>query len=557
MSNHSTDAVLDRIHLEKYRDPHQSREEHSAKLATNLSSNHRHRDALASILINDRFLPAGRVQAAGGSSRNSSYFNCIVSGTIEDSMESIGDKLKESLMTLRLGSGIGYDFSKLRPKGAFISTLKSAASGPISFMEVFDAGCRTIHMSHRRGAQMGVMRIDHPDIEAFIDAKLENKLSAFNLSVAVTDEFMEALQDDDIFWLKFNGERVKHIPAWKLWRAITTNAYNSAEPGVLFIDTINKQNNLYYCEEIAATNPCAEQPLPPYGACLLGSFNLTGYLRKEIDNTYGIDFDLFHNDIREVVEAYDNIFERSIYALPQHREEAQSKRRIGLGLTGISNAIELLEGKPCYGSNDFSYRFETIAMFLRDSAYYASIRLAAERGSFHAYAGPYLEAPFIKSLPEYLQSQLRKYGIRNSHLISYAPCGTISLAHGNLSSGIEPVFYPTTTRKVLMNGGPAETFTIKDFAVNHYGFTGKTLEHCTTEDHLRVHEVAQRYCDSAVSKTINMPASTTLEEYQSVWLDAYKRGAKGLTVYRPNDIRPPIISNGDCDNGECKLSLVA
>lgn len=562
MSSQASVAVqlraLDDLHSQKYRDPGQSKEEHAAKLAATLQSNPTHGQKLLDLFVSDRFLPAGRVQAAGGSSRNSSFFNCNVSGTIEDSMESIMENLKQAMLTLRLGTGIGYDFSNIRPRGAPISTLKSEASGPLSFMDVFDAGCKTIHMSHRRGAQMGMLRVDHPDILHFIDAKLEKRFSTFNLSVSITDRFMDALRCNENYMLNHAGTYYDTLPASEVWDKITRNAYNSAEPGMIFIDRINAENNLYYCETIAATNPCSEQPLPPYGLCLLGSFNLPKYLSVESGSYYVWNTDQLNEDVRAVVEAYDNIFERSIYALPQQQIEAVTKRRIGLGFTGIANAIEIMLGRAAYGDTQFNATFRSIADTFRHFVYEASVRLAAERGSFQLFdKEKYLHAAFIKKLPPYIRDGIAKYGIRNSHLISYAPCGTISLTGGNLSSGVEPVFYPTTKRKVIMNGGQETFINVQDYALREYGILGKTLEQCTIQDHLGVHEIAQEFCDSSVSKTINVPPSITFEDYQNVWLDAYERGAKGLTVYRPNEIRAPIITSGDCEGGECRLELVA
>lgn len=573
----TTQMYFDQLHMEKYRDKGQSREQHNRKLAKNLSSNTPHENKLYDILSNDRFLPAGRVQAAlGAEDREVSPFNCTVSQTINDDMLSIMNAVTNAAMILRLGTGIGYNFSNIRPKGALIKKLQTAASGPLSFMEIFDVMASTIASSgHRRGAQMGVLDVSHPDIEAFIEAKLTpGKYRQFNLSVNCTDAFMAAVKSNSDWDLVFDGKVYKTVKAKYLWNKIVHTAYESAEPGVLFLDTTNSKNNLYYCEEIRATNPCSEQGLPEYGLCTLGSFNLVGYLLKQENDDewwYSFDFAQFEADIRVVVEAYDNIFDKAIYAIPQHKGEATAKRRMGLGLTGIANALEAVAGIACYGDEDFCSSLDTISKLLCETAYEASVDLAKNRGSFPKFdAELYSQGKFIKSLPEKLQADIKKYGIRNSHLISYAPCGTISQCAGNVSSGVEPVFHYKQKRKVHMKDGQIDVI-IQDYGQKYLHVEGRTLEDCTVEDHVNVANICQKYCDSAVSKTVNVASSCSYEDYARIYMDAYNAGLKGITVYRPTALRGSVIikaedteePNNDediepvapsnCKNGVCEM----
>lgn len=556
----------DQLHQEKYRDQGQTKDQHNGQLAIKLGSTELHQLELYESLKFNRFLPAGRIQAAlGATEREVSPNNCSVSQTIEDSMDSIMAAVSNAAKILRLGTGIGYNFSNLRPKGAEIRKLKTQSSGPLSFMKIFDVMASTIASSgHRRGAQMGIMNVDHPDIEAFIDAKLQkNAYRQFNLSVGITDRFMAAVQSSGDWALTFGGLHYKTVKAKELWEKITKNAYESAEPGIIFIDRLNDQNNLYYCEQIEATNPCAEQPLPPYGLCTLGSFNLVGYIQHG-----KFDFNTFKQDIASWVEAYDNIFENAVYAIPEHKEEALNKRRIGLGFTGIANAIEYLHGKANYGEKDFCLLLEHLCKTLRDEAYNASALLAEKRGPFILYNGDYCSAKFIKHLPESIQARIRKNGIRNSHLISYAPCGTISQCAGNISSGVEPVFHYEQSRDVYMKEGKVNV-TLKDYMYREHGFKGKTLEQCSVEDHMNVATTIQKYCDSSISKTVNVSSSCSYEDYAKIYEQAHKLGLKGITVYCPSDIRgivikeakksdspvgsPVDLSNLHCANGMCSM----
>jgi ribonucleoside-diphosphate reductase alpha chain len=851
-------AYYDQLHSEKYRDEGQSFTDHCRVTANRLSSDAAHEARLYDMLINRRFLPAGRVQAAmGATQREVSAFNCSVSQTIEDSMDSIMAALSNAAKILRLGTGIGYNFSNLRPKGAEIIKLRTQSSGPLSFMRMFDVMASTIASSgHRRGAQMGIMNVTHPDIEAFIDAKMEkDAYRYFNLSVGVTDDFMKALKYSQEWPLTFNGKVYKTVNARALWDKIMHNAYESAEPGIIFLDNLNKGNNLYYCEKMDATNPCvtgdtliltrngyvridhlvgkqtevwngqewsmvtpkitgenqdivvvelnngyklectpyhkfvlndgslieaqnlqpgtklkefefpvmegikrisnayamgfyqgdgwqdqrgrqwialygekkelldilmedkyfeykisggyentdttqtkymfrvhgmpekdfvpsvdwsiqsrlnwfaglcdsdgtctysessvgiqissknrdflnktslmlttlgafsrvapmrdkwrltikakelkhlqalgfntyrlniehneprydvkntvkimgvfkrrdkeqkvycfneplqhmgifngvltgqcAEQPLPPNGVCLLGSFNIIAYNQN---------YEQYTKDIRDVVEAYDNIFERSVYAIPEHQKEAVAKRRMGLGLTAIANTCEIETCSP-YGDQVFNEQFEAYAKTLRDTAYDASVDLAIKRGPFAKWSPKYSNSEFVKTLPEHLQEKIHTHGIRNSHLLSYAPCGTISQTAGNVSSGVEPIFHHRVKRQVYMKDGLREVI-LQDYNVRVNQFEGKTLNECSVDDHISVGDIAQRYCDSAVSKTINVAPTCEYTEYKSIYEKAHSRGLKGITVYRPTPLRGSVIVNADdtkCKDGKCEL----
>lgn len=549
----------DQLHGEKYRDIEQDRITHAATIAENLGSNPHHKNQLYASLVNLRFLPAGRVQAAlGATEREVSPFNCAVSQVIEDDMRSIMGALTNAALILRLGTGIGYNFSRLRPKGAEIVKLRTEASGPLSFMKMFDVMASTIASSgHRRGAQMGILNVSHPDIEAFIDAKMEvGAFRQFNLSVGISDAFMEAVKQDAPWPLEFGGKVYKTVSATQLWEKVIGNAYASAEPGIIFIDRLNDFNNLYYCEVIDATNPCAEQPLPPHGLCLLGSFNLPAYTTRNADGTVVVNYGQLIDDIHYWVEAYDNIYDNSIYAIEEHKLEATSKRRMGLGYTGIASCIELTIGKASYGDPKFCRRFEHLAKILCHEAYRASINLAKTRGPFKLWDDKYLQSEFVKTLPADIQESMAHYGIRNSHLISYAPCGTISQCAGNVSSGVEPVFHLMQSRDVHMKEGKINV-TINDYNYREYGFEGRILDDCTVEQHMAVAKIAQQYCDSAVSKTVNVAKDCTYEEYEQIYKQAHGLGLKGITVYRPNDLRGIVIAKAEETKVETPPEIVA
>ena len=395
--------ISQEIDAMKYRQEDEDFNGKVLRIASTLSDNEEHKLDLEDILGNMRFLPAGRVQSAIGSRRITTAYNCFVSGEVKDSMNEIMARAAEAAETMRRGGGIGYDFSNIRPKGDTIKSLQSKASGPVSFMGIFDAICQTIASSgHRRGAQMGCLLVSHPDIYEFIRAKRNSdKLTGFNVSVLITDSFMQAITaEDDSYDLVFEGKVYETISARDLWNEIMESTWDWAEPGVLFVDRINELNNLSYCETISATNPCGEQPLPPYGACLLGSFNLTKYVEVGLGCTF--DFTQFKKDISHVVRAMDNVIDRTIYPLKAQRDEAKDKRRMGLGVTGLANAGELL-GFP-YGSPEFLEWAEKVFACLRDNTYRASALLAAEKGTFPLYREEYLKSNFIKTLPYSIRS---------------------------------------------------------------------------------------------------------------------------------------------------------
>lgn len=534
--------ISEEIHQMKYRTFGESFEDSAIRVADALKDNNDHFLALKDIFLNMRFLPAGRVQSAMGSPRVVTPYNCFVSRTIRDSMNGIADATKEAAKTMQLGGGIGYDFSTLRPRGALIKSLDSRSSGPVSFMGVFDAWCKTIASAgHRRGAQMGVLRVDHPDIEEFIEAKANSyNLTQFNISVGITDKFMEAVENDQSFDLVFEGTVYRTIKAVALWNKILRLTWDWAEPGILFIDRINKKNNLWYCEIIAATNPCGEQPLPPYGACLLGSINLTKYINwAATDQEAFFDYEQLINDIPHIIRAMDNVVDRAIYPLPEQEQEAKNKRRMGIGITGAANAIEALGHR--YGSKDFLDTLEKIMTVIRDEAYKASILLAQEKGSFPLYNVKLLESGFARTLPENIREGIRTYGLRNSHLLSVAPTGTISLTADNISSGIEPVFSHSYERTIQTFEGP-RVEKVEDFGYRMFNVKGQTADQTPVADHVKVLNLASQYVDSACSKTCNVGKDVTWDEFKDVYMQAYKGGASGCTTFRAAGKRFGILN---------------
>jgi ribonucleoside-diphosphate reductase alpha chain len=509
--------------------------------------------SFALALKDHRFLPAGRILAGAGTGRSVTLFNCFVMGTIPDSMDGIFSALREAALTLQQGGGIGYDFSTLRPKGAPVAGVGADASGPVSFMEVWDAMCRTIMSAgSRRGAMMATLACDHPDIEDFIEAKrTSGRLSNFNLSVLVNDAFMTAVADDSDWVLRFQGKPHRTVKARHLWDRIMRSTYDYAEPGVIFIDRINEQNNLSYCETISATNPCGEQPLPPYGACLLGSINLAKLVRNPFEEDAHLNLDGLADLVTTAIRMLDNAIDVSRFPLEAQRQEAIAKRRIGLGVTGLADALIFCRVR--YGSSESVKLIQSWLAALSHAAYRASIELAREKGAFPLFdAAEYLTRPHILALPDDIRARLAQHGIRNALLTSIAPTGTISLLAGNVSSGVEPVFAFSYTRKVLQPNGSKREEKVEDYAVRafrarfgedaalpDYFVNAQTLK---PEDHLAVQAAAQPFIDSAISKTINVPASISFQAFKDVYLAAYRDGCKGCTTYRPNDVTGSVLS---------------
>ena len=551
--------ISEETHASKYRSRGETFYDAMCRIAAALADNEDHRREIKRILLQMAFLPGGRIQRAIGAPHKVTAFNCFVSGEIPDDSAGIMERAKEALLTMRMGGGIGYDFSTLRPRGDLIRSLSSPSSGPISFMGIFDAVCRTVSSAgNRRGAQMGVLRIDHPDIEEFIAAKQNTShLTYFNISAAVTDEFMRAALEGKPFTLRFGGRDYATIDAAALWDKLMRSNWDWAEPGVLFIDRINEWNNLYYCETISATNPCGEQPLPPYGACLLGSLNLTKYIIFR-GGRFVFDFEAFRADIAPIIRAMDNVIDQTIYPLPQQEQEAKHKRRMGIGVTGVANALEVM-GYP-YASEGYIDVQSAILETLRDEAYRASAMLAKEKGPFPAFRrDEYLAGKFIQTLPGDIRDLIAAHGIRNSHLLSIAPTGTISLSADNISSGIEPVFAYEYHRTIIGEEGP-EVERVTDWAYREHGVKGRTAEELEPEDHVRVLVAAQKYIDSAVSKTCNVGPDVSWERFKKIYEMAWQGGAKGCTTFRSAGKRAGILVKEDApkaeEGGVCRIDPV-
>ena len=535
-----TIGISEEIHAMKYRSKGESFKDAMTRVANALKDDEVHFQEFRNILYDMRFMPAGRVQSAMGAPRRVTPYNCFVSMTIPDSMEGIMLAAQEAAKTMQLGGGIGYDFSTLRPSGALIKGLDSRSSGPLSFMGIFDAVCKTISSAgHRRGAQMGVLRVDHPDIAEFIRIKNNSDtLTQFNLSVGVTDEFMQAVKNDTTFDLTFEGRVYDTINARALWDDILRSTWDWAEPGILFIDRINQKNNLHYCETIAATNPCGEQPLPPNGACLLGSFNLVKYVTAH-DSGYKFDYKRLRHDIPAVVRAMDNVVDRATYPLPAQELEAKSKRRMGLGVTGVANAIEALGHE--YGSPMFLNTLEEIMKTIRDTCYKASVSLAIEKGPFPLYKKELLDSDFAKTLPDDIRDLIERHGIRNSHLLSVAPTGTISLSADNVSSGIEPVFSYGFDRTIQTFDGP-RVERVDDYGYRVFAVKGRKADDLPVMAHVKVLNLASQYVDSACSKTCNVGDDVTWDEFKEVYMAAYDGGASGCTTFRASGKRYGILN---------------
>jgi ribonucleoside-diphosphate reductase alpha chain len=499
-----------------------------------------------------KFIPAGRILAGAGTERSVTLFNCFVMGTVPDSLDGIFSHLREAALTMQQGGGIGYDFSTIRPKGAPVHGVAADASGPLSFMDVWDAMCRTIMSAGaRRGAMMATLRCDHPDIEDFVEAKRDPaRLRNFNLSVLVTDPFMEAVEADAAWDLVFGGEVVRTIGARDLWNRIMRATYDVAEPGVIFIDRINAQNNLGYCETIAATNPCGEQPLPPYGACLLGSINLARLVVDPFEETARLDGEALADLTATAVRMMDNVVDASRFPLPQQAEEAQAKRRIGLGVTGLADALLMLGVR--YGSEAAARLTAEWTGAVERAAYRASAGLAAEKGAFPLFdRDAYRARPKILALDAETCAMVLEHGVRNALVTSIAPTGTISLYAGNVSSGIEPIFAPAYTRKVTQRDGSRAEEEVVDYAVALWRARGEETDlppafvdaqSLAPEEHVRMQAAAQAHVDSSISKTVNVPADIDFEAFKSVYRLAYDSGCKGCTTYRPNAVTGSVLS---------------
>ena len=516
------------------------------------------------ILRDFQFLPGGRILAGAGTSHDVTLCNCFVMGPIEDSIPGIFRALEEGALTMQRGGGVGYDFSTLRPHGARSDATNGIASGPVSFMDVWDAACATIQSTGaRRGAMMATLACDHPDIGRFIDAKRQpGRLRRFNLSVLVSDAFMRAVERDEAWPLAFpTGRVVRRVQARALWRRLLRASYDTGEPGVLFIDRINRLNNLWYCERISATNPCGEVPLPPYGACVLGSINLARLVRDPFTREARLDIDRVAAIAATAVRFLDDAIEVSRYPLQQQRETARRARRVGLGITGLADALIMLGLR--YGS-DASLELAAEAMRTTcHAAYRASVALAAEKGCFPAFVrAPYLDAPFVRGLPDDIRDGIARSGIRNSHLLAIAPTGTISLLAGNVSSGIEPVFAADFQRTVL---GPAgeRRFALTDQAVArwrelHDQASGApaalvTAEELPIEAHLAMQAALQRHVDNSISKTIAVPADMSFEAFAPLYTLAYEMGLKGCTAFRSGSATGAVMASNApeaiCDAG--------
>ena len=537
------------------------------------------------LLADFRFLPGGRILAGAGTGFDVTLFNCFVMGRIEDSMEGIFDALKEGALTMQQGGGVGYDFSTLRPAGTPAWRVGGVASGPISFMRIWDSMCQTLlSTAARRGAMMATLRCDHPDIEAFISAKHRpGELRNFNLSVLVSDAFMQAVEDDVGWKLVFPAEGLggaahragremvqrqwpgqegavpclvlRELPARDLWEKIMRANYQNAEPGVLFIDRINRLNNLGYREQISATNPCGEIPLPPYGACNLGSINLTAFVREPFGTDSRIDLDAIGESAARAVRLLDNVIDLSRLPLPIQAEQARGSRRIGLGVTGLADALIMLGLH--YGSERARQLAAATMQTICHSAYRASIELAAEKGSFPFFdADEFLRRPFVSGLPDDIKQGIATKGLRNSHLTAIAPTGTISLLANNVSSGIEPVFDFVYRRRVRGADGSMAWYELTDHALRlwrslfgdralHDGFVD--AHQLSPEDHLAMQAALQPFVDNAISKTINIPGDYDFASFRSVYAQAYRQGLKGCTTFRPNPVTGAVLETGEPD----------
>lgn len=570
------------IHAMKYRSPEETFDDYCVRYSRTTCDNEKDFRRLVRYLRDQVILPAGRQQLAVGRPHQTTGFNCFVGATVPDDTRGIFESVTDGAMTLRSGGGVGWDFSTIRPEGEPIRGLGygAVASGPISFMHVWHSMCGTIMSAgERRGAMMGVLRIDHPDVLKFVRAKQDmQSLTNFNISLAITDAFMEALYKDGLYKPTFKGVEYGALRAVDVWSAVMESNWDFAEPGCLFIDRINRLNPLYYCETIAATNPCAEQPLPPNGACLLGSINIVKLLQPAHEANglmlaaqggkqqvrYEIDWDMLRDAVDASVRAFDNVIDRTTYPLESQRLEALAKRRMGVGVTGMANALEVI-GHP-YASAEYLNMQGLILNEILRQSYLTSCELAEESGVFPLWdAGKYCEGEFFNSsLDNELKTMIRKHGLRNGLLTSIAPTGTISLAADNISSGIEPVFAHRIERDILTPKGK-QTFEIIDAAFNHYGVKGRTSAEVSAEEHIDVLCNAQRFVDSSISKTCNVTGQVGGEgpgvpysDFKKLYLRAWEGGAKGCTAFNSNGKRMGIlqaVKEADDPGAACFVDL--
>lgn len=527
-----------------------------------------------------RFLPGGRILAGAGTSHRVTLFNCFVMGRVEDSLDGIFESLKEGALTMQQGGGVGYDFSTLRPSGEPAHGVGVTASGPVSFMHIWDSMCATIlSTGARRGAMMATLRCDHPDIETFIDAKRDpGVLRHFNLSVLVTDDFMRAVREGADWPLVFplaesetmagetverlwSGSReprlcrvLRRVGARALWDRIMRATYDYAEPGVIFIDRVNRTNNLWYCERISATNPCGEIPLPCYGACNLGAINLTQFVHAPFTPGAALDMAGIAETAAMAVRLLDNVYDLSRFPLEKQAQTARASRRIGLGLTGLADALAMLGIR--YGAAASLELGGEVMRTICHGAYRASIELAREKGAFPEFAAdPYLSGEFIRTLPQDIVQGIARHGIRNSHLTAIAPTGTVSLLANNVSSGLEPIFDFEYMRRIREADGGFGEARVGDYAYRQFrrqhgegaalpdGFV--RAGEIPPEAHLEMQAALQRYVDSAISKTINVPQDCSFDTFRNIYEQAYAKGLKGCTAFRPNPVTSQVLFAGN------------
>ncbi len=520
------------------------------RIAGSLAENAAEKKSFLSILEDHAFLPGGRIQAGAGTGRNVTLFNCFVMGEIEDSLSGIFDALKEGALTMQQGGGVGYDFSPLRPAGSAAKTAGLVASGPVSFMKIWDSMCATIlSTGARRGAMMGTLRCDHPDILDFVNAKRSgDSLRNFNLSVLASDSFMEALRENGRVSLVFpeGGKTVSEIGARDLWKSIMESAYACAEPGVLFIDRIREADNLGYCERVSATNPCGEIPLPPYGACDLGSINLARFVESPFTNNASLDLEGIARTAKIAVRMLDRVYDVSRFPLEKQRKVALSSRRIGLGITGLADCLAMLGIR--YSGQEGRNQAGEIMQTIKECAYSESVEIARKKGPFPLFSPAYLERQFISSLPSGIRKRIARHGIRNSHLLAIAPTGTISLLAGNVSSGLEPIHALEYERNIRLPDGRTQAVQVSDHAFSLFRrtFGNAPLPECFETgieplEQLLMQAALQHHVDNAISKTVSVPQHMDFESFSGIYSKAYELGLKGCTAYRPNPVTGTVL----------------